>query len=199
MEVFINNKKLDADDNIEIVRQVIDIFDISTRVVDYSKTIKAYPTANNKEILEGLGFSDSEFPYKRSFGDAYEQGILVMNNAFVKVKEYNKTSYSLNLISESKEIWKVIQNDTLGQLDLSSTEHTKTAGLLKLQWEAGIQSDTEFIYIYADYGGQLPKNNELNADYIIPCYKLDYLVKLEKTVKLTTQFRCKLTPSFGSN
>lgn len=170
-----SKKKIDVDDNIEIVRQVMDIFDISTRVVDYSKSIKAPKTAKNRIIFQGLGFSDSNFPYQRSYADAYSSGILLMRNAYVKVKNVNQ-SYNFNLISESKEIWKLIQNDTLGVLDLSESDHTKTASKLKEFWETGVTDDSIYHYFFADYGGKLPENNTVFGKYLIPSYRISYLV-----------------------
>lgn len=171
-----NKRKSDVDDSIEMVRQVMDIFDISVRVVDYSKTFKMPMTATNKGIFEGLGFVDSAFPYKRSYADVYVYGILLMQNAFVMVKQSNKSEYSVSLISESKELWKVVENNTLADLDLEDTEHTKTAGLIKEQWEAGMNPAAKFLYFLADYGGKIPSANTVFADYLVPSYRLSYLV-----------------------
>src|SRR5690606_27085513 len=118
-----------------------------------SKTISLPFTATNKEIFDGLRFTDSQFPYKRSYADVYVSGILIMKDAFVLVKKSTEKEYSVSFVSESKEIWKVIENDTLANLDLSDTSHTKTATLIKEQWEAGILPETKFMYFLADYGG----------------------------------------------
>lgn len=171
-----NKRKSDVDDTIEMVRQVMDIFDISVRVVDYSKTFKMPMTANNKEIFEGLGFTDSGFPYKRSYADVYVYGILIMQNAFVMVKQSNKSEYSVSLVSESKEIWKVVENNTLADLDLDDTAHTKSATLIKEQWEAGMNPAAKFLYFLADYGGKIPSANTVFADYLVPSYRLSYMV-----------------------
>lgn len=181
VEIYIGNtpenkRKADVDDTIEMVRQVMDIFDISIRVVDYSKTFKMPMTANNKEIFEGLGFTDSEFPYKRSYGDVYVFGILIMQNSFVVVKNSEDNQYSVSLISESKEIWKVVENDTLADLDLGDTFHTKTAALLKEQWDAGMNPAAKFLYFVADYGGKIPDDNTVYGDFLVPSYRLSYLV-----------------------
>lgn len=161
----------------EMIRQVMDIFDLSIRVVDYSKSFKMPKTATNKEIFEGLGFTDSLFPYRRSYADVYVNGILIMQNAFVQIKEGNKQEYTVSLISESKEIWKVVENDTLGDLDLSDTQHTKSAYLIKEQWESGLTADKDFIYFLADYGGPIPNDNTVQGNYLVPSYRLSYLVE----------------------
>lgn len=171
-----NKRKSDVDDTIEMVRQVMDIFDISIRVVDYSKTIKMPMTATNKEIFEGLGVTDSQFPYNRSYADVYVFGILIMQNAFVMVKQSGNKQYSVSLVSESKEIWKVVENNTLADLDLTDTGHTKTAALLKSQWEAGLTPEAKFLYFLADYGGKIPADNKVFGDFLVPSYRLSYLV-----------------------
>lgn len=171
-----DKRKADVEDTIEMVRQVMDIFDISVRVVDYSKTFKMPMTATNKEIFEGLGFADSGFPYKRSYADVYVYGILIMQNAFVMVKQSNKTEYSVSLVSESKEIWKLVENNTLGDLDLADTAHTKNADLIKSQWEAGFTPGAKYLYFLGDYGGKIPSGNTVFADYLVPSYRLSYLV-----------------------
>lgn len=173
-----NKRRADVEDNIEMIRQVMDIFDISVRVVDYSKTFTMPKTAVNKDIFDGLGFADSLFPYKRSYADVYVLGILIMQDAFVQVKEGTPEHYSVSLVSESKEIWKVIENDTLGELDFEDTNHTKTAQLIKDQWESGITPATKYFYFLADYGGKLPSGNQVYADYIVPSYRISYLVDL---------------------
>lgn len=171
-----NKRKVDADDSIEMIRQVMDIFDISIRVVDYSKSLKMPMTATNKEIFEGLGFVNSQFPYRRSYADVYVSGILIMQNAFVMVKESDKKEYSVSLISESKEIWKVVENNTLADLNLDDTAHTKSSALIKLQWENGLTTDAKFLYFLADYGGKIPSDNKVFGDYLVPSYRLSYLV-----------------------
>lgn len=171
-----NKKKADVDVSFEMIRQVMDIFDISIRAVDHSKTIKMPMTAINKEIMEGLGFVDSLFPYKRSYADVYVSGILMMKDAFVQVKEYEDKYYSVSLISESKEIWKLVENDTLGDLDLEDTAHTKSADLIKTQWETGLTPAVNFLYLLADYGGKIPSDNTVYADFLVPSYRLSYLV-----------------------
>lgn len=171
-----NKRKADAEDSMEMIRQVMDIFDLSIRVVDYSKSFKMPKTATNKEIFEGLGFTDSLFPYRRSYADVYVYGILIMQNAFVQVKKGNKQEYTVSLISESKEIWKVVENNTLADLDLSDTEHTKSATLIKNQWESGLTPDKDFVYFLGDYGGPIPNDNTVQGDYLVPSYRLSYLV-----------------------
>lgn len=176
VDIYINGRKTDVEDSIEMVRQVMDIFDISIRVVDYSKTISLPFTATNKEIFEGLRFTDSQFPYKRSYADVYVSGILIMKDAFVLVKKSTEKEYSVSFVSESKEIWKVIENDTLANLDLSDTSHTKTAALIKEQWESGLTPEAKFLYFLADYGGRIPSDNKVFGDYLVPSYRLSYLV-----------------------
>ena len=167
--------KLEYDGEIEIIRQVMDFFDLSARAVDVTKQIEVLRTSNNKKILEGIGFSNSKFQYKKNYADIYSNSILVMENALVQVRETTKTKYKINFVSESKEIWKLISNDTLGDLDLSDTSETKTAALIKQQWEAGITPTTKYHYIFADYGGKLPESNTVFANWQIPSYRVSYL------------------------
>jgi len=187
-----NKKKADVDVNFEMIRQVMDIFDISIRVVDHSKTLKMPMTANNKAIFEGLGFVDSQFPYKRTYADVYVSGILLMKDAFVQVKEYGDHQYSVGLVSESKEIWKLVENATLGDLDLKDTEHTKTAELIKSQWETGLNPAAKFLYFLGDYGGKIPANNKVFGDFLVPSYRISYLID-----KINEKYNVAVTlPSF---
>ncbi|TXF75928.1 hypothetical protein [Chryseobacterium sp.] len=187
-----NKRKSDVDGTMEMIRQVMDIFDISIRAVDYSKTFKMPMTANNKEIFEGLGFTDSQFPYKRSYADVYVSGILIMKDAFVQVKEFEDQYYSVSLISESKEIWKVVENNTLADLDLEDTAYPKSALLIKEQWELGLTPSAKFLYLLADYGGKIPSANTVFADYLVPSYRLSYLVD-----KINTKYDVNVVlPSF---
>lgn len=171
-----NKIKADVDVSFEMIRQVMDIFDISIRVVDHSKTLKMPMTAKNKMIFEGLGFVDSQFPYKRTYADVYVNGILLMKDAYVQVKDYEGHYYSVGLISESKEIWKLVENATLGDLDLEDTEHTKTAELIKSQWETGLNPAAKFLYFLGDYGGKIPADNKVFGDFLVPSYRLSYLI-----------------------
>ena len=169
--LFINGEELDMNPlkRISETYQVNDLFDFKDRQTSFTSTFSIPRTANNVNILQGLGLvgSTSNVPYQLNALTYFREGTQVFSNATAIVKETGR-DFKLNAYFGNNSLFEVIANKKLSELDLSSLDHdlTITNYIQRLDGE-------NLIYAVANYGGQI--DNTIVVNYQTPALKLAYL------------------------
>jgi hypothetical protein len=169
--LFINGEELDMNPlkRISETYQVNDLFDFKDRQTSFTSTFSIPRTANNVNILQGLGLvgSTSNVPYQLNALTYFREGTQVFSNATAIVKETGR-DFKLNAYFGNNSLFEIIANKKLSELDLSALDHdlTITNYIQRLDGE-------NLIYAVANYGGQ--SDNTIVVIYQTPALKLAYL------------------------
>jgi hypothetical protein len=80
--------------------------------------------------------------------------------------------YKINIYDGNIDLYKAIENKSLGDLDLSEIDHTKNLTSVVNTFTANLN----YKYLVADYNGEMVYNtNRINIDYLVPSAKVSYL------------------------
>lgn len=188
-ELYLNNQLCDLNqsDPIQYNFQVNDIGDVESRQTTFTNTISLPRTKRNTMIFEGLGLvgDTSILPYQKINASLFEDTIPVIYNGWAIVNNTDD-SYNLNLYSGIIDLFKAIENKTIGtDLDISETEHNKDLYSVYNSFQ-----NEYYRYIIADYNGKshLSIRGEyfVNIEYLIPSIRCKYLIeKIQETFGFT--------------
>lgn len=184
-ELYLNNQKVDLKESspIQYNFQVNDIGDVESRQATFTNTIELPMTPNNIRIMEGLGIvgDNSSMPYQKIKADLFEFTIPVITDGWAVISNTND-KYNLNLYSGIIDLFKAIENKTIGKdLDISETTHDKDLISVSNSF-----TNNTYRYIIADYNGKknIPRYivPHVNIDYLVPSISCKYLMdKIQAT------------------
>ena len=176
MRLIINgfDIELEPDEKISRTLQVNDILSLNNRQSNYTNTFSIRKTDKNKQTFEMLGLVgiNSFLPYQKNECYLYtDDGECMVYKGWAVIQSTDK-DYKINIYDGNIDLYKVIENKSLGDLDLSEIDHNKTL-------ETVVNSFTQnlnYKYLVADYNGKMVYNtNRINIDYLVPSAKVSYL------------------------
>src|SRR5690606_28419112 len=180
VELRINGEITDLPKDVSIKHtlQVHDIADVSSVNASYTNSFKLKKTPTNTQIMQGLGMTGdgSLIPYLKTRADLLEDGIPIIYNGWLNVKNTND-EYNVSVIEGIIDFFKALDNIKFGtDVTLPELNHQKSV-------QAVIDSlNSEYYrYLINDYGG---KNNLAeqgigllftNIDYQVPSARVKYI------------------------
>jgi len=127
-ELIVNGKKLElpSDTKIKYTKQISDIFNIAKVNASYTNAFNVPKTPENTAVLDCLGLvgSQSKIPYQKTPVTLRENGIDLIKNGWLEVKE-TSDYYKINIIDGAIDFFKQIENSYLSDIDLSKIDHQK--------------------------------------------------------------------------
>jgi len=176
IELIINGKTLELDGKAKIkyTKQISDIFNIAKVNASYTNSFNAPKTPHNAKILDFLGLvgASSEIPYQKTPVTLRENGIELIKNGWLEVKE-TSDYYKINIIDGAIDFFKQIENLTLSDIDLSKLDHIKNPTTIRNSY-----TNQYYRYILGDYGGR--KHAEFNhfyTEYLVPSARYKYIIE----------------------
>jgi len=166
--------ELPADTKIKYTKQISDIFNIAKVNASYTNAFNVPKTPENTAILDCLGLvgSTSKIPYQKTPVTVRENGIDLIKNGWLEVKE-TSDFYKINIIDGAIDFFKQIENSYLSDVDLSKIDHVKNPLTIR-----NSHSNPFYRYILADYGGRKHTDfNHFYADYLVPSARYKHLIE----------------------
>ncbi len=176
MRLIINGFDIELTESQKISRtlQVNDILTLSNRQSNYTNTFSIKKTSKNVRAFEMLGFvgSTTTIPYRRNECYLYtDDGECLVYKGWAVIQSTDK-EYKINVYDGNIDLYKAIENKSLGDLDLSEIDHLKNLTTVVNSFTANLP----YKYIVADYNGFMVYNsNRINIDYLVPSAKVSYL------------------------
>lgn len=141
---------------INIKMSISDIKDISKRSAPYTQSFTLPGTKNNNEMLNHIFNIGSDASYdarKKSGAYLAVDSIPVMSNGVfqltgIAVDENKKIDYQGTIFSESQDLFGIIGDDELTDLDFTDLNHTYYYPNMTESWTGGT---TKFFYPLIDY------------------------------------------------
>lgn len=175
--LYINGFQVDLpNDTTQFTRtlQVNNLASLDTRQTNYSTNLKLPFTPNNQSILGNLGVlgNQSRVPYQKNTCDYFVENDKIIHNGWAVINETNAKGYEVTVYDGNIDLFKQIDNTTLGDLYIGEITHTKNISSVINTWNY----DLDYCYIIADYNGKsIYSGDTLNIDYMIPSVKVSYL------------------------
>jgi hypothetical protein len=176
MRLIINGFDIDLEPDEKIARtlQVNDILTLSNRQSNYTNTYSIRRTDKNKQTFDLLGVVGivSFIPYQLNEVYLYtDDGECIVHKGRAVVQSTDK-DYKINIYDGNIDLYKAIENKSLGDLNLSEIDHVKTLATVVNTFTANLN----YKYIVADFNGKMIYNtNRINIDYLVPSAKVSYL------------------------
>lgn len=176
MRLVINGYDIELTPTQSIARtlQVNDILSLSNRQSNYTNTFSVKRTDKNKQTFELLGVVGitNFLPYQKNECYLYtDDGECMVYKGWAVIQSTDK-DYKINLYDGNIDLYKAIENKSLGDLDLSEIDHSKTLANVVNTFT----SNLNYKYIVADFNGKMVYNtNRINIDYLVPSAKVSYL------------------------
>ena len=176
MRLIINGYDIQLDNSQKISRtlQVNDILTLSNRQSNYTNTFSIKKTDTNKQAFEYLGVvgSTTVLPYRKNECYLYtDEGECLVYKGWAVIQSTDK-DYKINIYDGNIDLYKAIENKSLGDLDLSEIDHSKNLATVLNSFT----SNLPYKYIVADFNGKMIyNNNRINIDYLVPSAKISYL------------------------
>ena len=176
MRLIINGFDIELTESQKISRtlQVNDILTLSNRQSNYTNTFSIKKTDVNKQIFEYLGVvgSTTILPYRKNECYLYtDDGECLVYKGWAVIQSTDK-DYKINIYDGNIDLYKAIENKSLGDLDLTEIDHSKLLSTVVNSFTANLP----YKYIVADYNGfMIYNNNRINIDYLVPSAKVSYL------------------------
>jgi len=198
MRLFILGQEIELknDGKLAQTKQVNDILSLSTRQTNYTNSFSITRTAKNIRTFEGLGIigNDSNVPYQKNVASLFnDAGECFVFEGWAVVSETAK-DFKCNIYDGNLEVYKVIENKTLADLDLTALSHSKTTAEVVSTFD----NSKPYKYIIADYNGMaLYDTNKINIDSLVPSVKVSWLVdKIETYSGFTFNGSFKTDPDY---
>lgn len=153
--------------------QVGDVGDVATSNANFTNSFDANRDKTTIKALKGLSLPSnlSNVPYIKTNSALKINGIDLISNGWLQVKEANKSSFKLSVLDGNVDFWKAIEGVTLADIDLSETDHDKN-----IQTVMSSFNNIYYKYILADYGGQTSLENlKFNIDHMPPAISENYI------------------------
>lgn len=176
MRLIINGYDIQLTESQKISRtlQVNDILTLSNRQSNYTNTFSVKKTDANKQSFEYLGVvgSTTVIPYRKNECYLYtDDGECLVYKGLAVIQSTDK-EYKINIYDGNIDLYKAIDNKSLGDLDLSEIDHNKNLTTVVNSFTANLN----YKYIIAEYNGfTIYNNNRINIDYLVPSAKVSYL------------------------
>jgi hypothetical protein len=176
MRLIINGIDIELTDSQKISRtlQVNDILTLSDRQTNYTNTFSIKKTDKNKLTFDLLGIVGvtSFLPYQKNECYLYtDDGECMVYKGWAIIQSTDK-EYKINIYDGNIDLYKAIENKSLGDLDLSEIDHSKLLSTVVNSFTANLN----YKYLVADYNGNMIYNtNRINIDYLVPSAKVSYL------------------------
>lgn len=176
MRLVINGYDIELTPTQSIARtlQVNDILTLSNRQSNYTNTFSIKRTDKNKQTFEFLGVVGIEngLPYQKNECYLYtDDGECLVYKGWAVIQSTDK-DYKINVYDGNIDLYKAIENKSLGDLDLSEIDHSKLLSTVVNSFTANLP----YKYIVADFNGKMIYNtNRINIDYLVPSAKVSYL------------------------
>lgn len=176
MRLIINGYDIELTESQNISRtlQVNDILTLSNRQTNYTNTFSIKKTDKNKQVLDFLGVvgATSFLPYQLNECYLYtDDGECMVYKGRAVIQSTDK-EYKINIYDGNIDLYKAIENKSLGDLNLSEINHTKNLTTVVNSFTANLP----YKYLVADYNGEMVYNtNRINIDYLVPSAKVSYL------------------------
>src|SRR5690606_2188119 len=144
----------------------------------YTNSFKLKKTPTNTQIMQGLGMTGdgSLIPYLKTRADLLENGISIIFNGWLNVKNTND-EYNVSIIDGIIDFFKALDNKKFGEhITLPELQHIKDSATVAASFD-----NMYYRYLINDYGG---KNNfeEIgsgsmftNIDYLVPAARVKYV------------------------
>jgi hypothetical protein len=177
--LYINGQltDLDAGTVIAQTRQVNDLNSLDDRQASYTNKFSLPKTANNVRIMQFLTLpgNNSLVPYQKNECSLYSaSGECFVYKGRAVITD-GGDSYEAVIYDGIIDLYKAVENKTVGSLVLSEINHIKTTDTVKATWE--FSNTLPYRYLLADYNGDTGNtaDGEVNIDYLIPSVKVSYL------------------------
>jgi hypothetical protein len=176
MRLIINGIDIELTEKQTIARtlQVNDILTLSNRQTNYTNTFSIKKTDKNKQTFDMLGVvgATSFLPYQKNECYLYtDDGECMVYKGWAVIQSTDK-EYKINIYDGNIDLYKAIENKSLGDLDLSEIDHNKLLSTVVNSFTANLP----YKYLVADYNGEMVYNtNSINIDYLVPSAKVSYL------------------------
>lgn len=180
--LYINSKKIDLASG-EVIAQTKEVNDIGEPQIRLSNSTNRFrlpKTSNNLKAFDFMSISgnQSDIPYQKNECSLYsDTGECFIYKGWATIRDTGDY-YEVYIIDGIKDFFKIIENKTLSDLDLSELQHQKTVENIIATWN----EDKPYKYILADYNGDTgPVNTEVgvmpevNIDYLAPSVKVSWL------------------------
>jgi hypothetical protein len=120
----------------------------------------------------GVVGATSFLPYQKNECYLYtDDGECMVYKGWAVIQSTDK-EYKINIYDGNIDLYKAIENKSLGDLDLSEIDHTKNLTSVVNTFTANLN----YKYLVADYNGEMVYNtNRINIDYLVPSAKVSYL------------------------
>jgi hypothetical protein len=160
--------------------QVNDLVSLDNRQTNYTQNIKIPKTPKNVLNMDYLGVlgNNSNLPYQKNTIKYFVGNEAIIYNGWGVFSETNDY-YNLTVYDGNIDLYKSIENTTLGELDLSGLDHSKN---LTTVVDSFSSTALPYKYILADYNGQstyvasgTTSGSTINIDYLVPSVKVSYL------------------------
>lgn len=180
--LFLGSEELDLPEKFKIARtkQVNTINSLKNRQSNFTQKIQLPQTANNKRVLELLGFNGSTTnkPYEisecRLIGSSGESEI--QSGRLVILETVGKEFYRCTIYDGFVNFVKQIENASISDADVSALNHLKNLTTIQDTWT----QDLPYRYLVSDYNGKMIYDDggtiRLNIDYLIPSVKKSFLL-----------------------
>lgn len=182
MRLFILGQEIELKDDGKLAqtKQVNDILSLSTRQTNYTNSFSIPRTAKNIRTFEGLGIigNDSNIPYQKNVASLFsDSGECFVFEGWAIISDTAK-DFKCNIYDGNLEVYKVIENKTLADLDLADLSHSKTTAEVVSTFD----NSKPYKYIVADYNGlALYYTDKINIDSLVPSVKVSWLVSQIET------------------
>lgn len=155
-------------------KQVNDLNSLETRQTSYTNKFKLPKTAHNTKALQFLTVTGnrSDVPYNKNECSLYsETGECFIYKGRAVITD-GGTHYEAVIYDGVIDLFKLLENKTLGNLNFDLCNHEKSVAKVTESW-TGV---APYLYIAADYNGHVFKNNNfINIDYLVPSMSVEFI------------------------
>lgn len=174
-------EQLDVIGNINFIKQISDIGDITKATSSYTWQLSFPKTPTNTKIFRGLGIagSMSTIPYEKIICQIFYNGQTVEPNGNLIITETAGKEYKGHVKAGIIDFLQDISNDRISDvIDLSDLNHLNTVANIIDSFTANLP----YKYIIAYYNGQKLANESgitnLNPFALVPSISVEYLWNL---------------------
>lgn len=178
IQMYVEDVLLDilSDTGLTYTMSVGDIFNLSVISSSYTNSFTLPKTPRNVRAMEQLGISGdtSTVPYRKNEIKLNSNGFPIIQSGWLSVSETTDNGYKIAVIDGVIDFFKLIENRSIGSLDLSELNHVRNMDNV-----LGSFSGKPYRYILADYNGEVIRTFEgdphINIDYLVPSASIPYL------------------------
>ncbi|KOS07006.1 hypothetical protein AM493_13915 [Flavobacterium akiainvivens] len=176
--LYINGEQADLPPGqvIAQTRQVNDIASLQNRQAGYTNKFSLPKTAHNVKLMEFLTLpgNTSTIPYQKTPCSLYgHTGECFVYNGWAQITD-GGDSYECVIYDGIIDLYKAIENKSLGDLNLEELNHTKDIDTVITSWNPA--AGKKYRYILADYNGRTGDVNPEPGSLYYPQPNVEYLV-----------------------